>query len=194
MAYLGWPLASTPTESGANDFADRKAYYPIGAMPGNGTLIGVDIYLSFNDASSHQMRVALYKGGTTPGSDLNSATLVEDLGAHTLSGTGWVRVNSSTTPALTSSDQIIVGIKSGGGTGAYWVPYQATSPGYDVLGWITYTSDETNSDSNAWDASIAGASSTATRWGGARIEYTAAGGGNANLLIGKFGSLLRGKL
>lgn len=176
MAYLGWPLASTPDGGTANEFGNRKAYYPIGAMPSNGTLIGIDIYVGFNDASGHQMRVALYKGGTTPGSDLNGATLVEDLGAHTLVGDGWIRVASVTAPALVSGDQLIVAVKSGGGSGNYWIPYDVVDPGYDVLGFVTYTSDEANSDSDAWDATIAGASSSSTRWGAARIEYTAGGG------------------
>ena len=176
MAYLGWPLAGTPDGGTANDFGNRKAYYPIGPMPGNGTLIGIDIYLGFNDASGFQMRVALYKGGTTPGSDLNGATLVEDLGAQTLVSTGWIRVASVSTPALASGEQIIVAVKSAGGSGNYWIPYDVVDPGFDVLGWVTYTSDEANSESNAWDATVAGASSTATRWGAARIEYTAAGG------------------
>lgn len=178
--YLGWPLVSTPTESGANDFGNRQAFYPIGAMSENGTLIGVDIYIGFNDASG-QVRIAIYKGGTTPGSDLNGATLVEDLGAQTLVGTGWVRVASVTTPALASGEQIIVGVKSGGGTGTYWVPYQITDPGANVLGWITYTSNEANSDADPWDATISGAVSIATRWGGARIEYTAGGGGSPSI-------------
>lgn len=184
-AYLGWPLAGVPDGGTANDFGDRKAYYAIGAMPSNGTLIGIDVYLGFNDAAGHQLRVALYKGGTAPGSDLNGATLVEDLGAHTLVGDGWVRIASVSTPALTSGDQLIVAVKSAGGTGSYWIPYDIVDPGHDVLGYVTYTSDEANSDSNAWDSTIAGASSTSTRWGAARIEYNAAAGLRVNPITGR---------
>lgn len=101
------------------------------------------IYVYLTGASgAGQARAGLYSG--TGG----SYSLVEDLGVITVAADAWNRWPSSTTPSLSSTDDLLIVVESGNGS-SIGVPRTATYPIGDVVEWATGPSGSDNDHSTA---------------------------------------------
>lgn len=121
-----WPLNELPigssfipdtnfgiTTSGGSNYAVNWTRFMGGDFPNIDGLKLISVSIYVGTLHSNQVRVAVYQGGTT--TLPTGATLVEDLGLTTGSGTNqWLTLVSSSKPTLTADEPIWVAVKGGG--------------------------------------------------------------------------------
>lgn len=142
-------------------------YIELDNFPENGNLSLISYYLL---SGTPTVRIALYVGGSA--GNPNRATLVEDLGTLAAGTVPGAQSKSSiTTPALTAGLKYWICLKS---NDAGSLVYNATDD--DNLTGIRITSTgESADETDAWDAVVPGAGSSANRRITAHLVYTTGG-------------------
>ena len=150
---------------------DRVMYLGLDAMTESGTLDSVSVWTATN-TSADDWRFALYEG-VSAGTPAN-ATLVADLGLVTTAASTW-NVATASGETLTSGKEYWIGVKSIQSSGSATFLYDTSAIGDAMLS-VFALGDESNDETDAWDATVPNPSNELARCLAAYITYTAASG------------------
>lgn len=164
MADFGLTIAQATGQSLANCVYSELDNFP---APG-GSLDSISFYIG-TVAATPSVRVALYSGGSA--GNPNGASLVEDLGVVVATaGAAWTTKASTTNPTLVEGTKYWLAVKSNdAGSGVY----SGADPGSNNLTGVRITTTgESGDETDAWDATVPGAGTSATRYFSMYLTYT----------------------
>lgn len=161
-----WGRTSSTSANGQG--FTQAIYIELSNFPEGGSLDSISFYTA--TAANPAVRCALYSGGAA--GNPNGASLVEDLGVVNSAGSpAWQTKNSTTNPTLVASTKYWIALKSND-TGL--LGYTGADPGgTNLTGKRSVNTGESGDETNAWDATVPGAGTSATHYNSAYLTYTA---------------------